>query len=224
MRFCSIHGCERSAHARELCSTHLSRLYVRGSTDDPQRQGPCLVDGCNRKAKARNLCATHVTRFYRHGETTPPVRLGADERRKRRRVQQKRIFKNYYDKNKRELLNRGAEWRRENSERVRRKNNEWKASNKERVRAHRASREGKKRSGEGRISADLVRRLFILQRRRCPVCREKLGGNYHIDHIKPLAIGGPHRDDNIQLLCPPCNMQKHAKDPIAFMQQRGFLL
>jgi hypothetical protein len=29
---------------------------------------------------------------------------------------------------------------------------------------------------------------------------------------------------NVQLLCPPCNLKKHAKDPIQFMQERGFLL
>lgn len=45
-----------------------------------------------------------------------------------------------------------------------------------------------------------------------------------MDHIMPLALGGTNTDDNIQLLCPTCNRSKHAKHPVDFMQQRGFLL
>ena len=42
--------------------------------------------------------------------------------------------------------------------------------------------------------------------------------------IKPLARGGTNQRTNLQLLCPPCNLSKSAKDPIDFMQSRGFLL
>lgn len=41
---------------------------------------------------------------------------------------------------------------------------------------------------------------------------------------KPLARGGTNQRTNLQLLCPPCNLSKSAKDPIDFMQSRGFLL
>jgi hypothetical protein len=33
-----------------------------------------------------------------------------------------------------------------------------------------------------------------------------------------------HTDFNVQLLCATCNLNKNAKDPIDFMQSRGFLL
>jgi 5-methylcytosine-specific restriction endonuclease McrA len=45
-----------------------------------------------------------------------------------------------------------------------------------------------------------------------------------MDHIIPLALGGANTDDNIQLLRATCNLQKHTKHPIDFMQQRGYLL
>lgn len=35
---------------------------------------------------------------------------------------------------------------------------------------------------------------------------------------------GTNTDDNIQLLRKLCNLQKSAKHPVDFMQQRGFLL
>lgn len=45
-----------------------------------------------------------------------------------------------------------------------------------------------------------------------------------MDHIVPLALGGSNTDGNIQLLRATCNQQKHAKHPVVFMQERGFLL
>jgi 5-methylcytosine-specific restriction endonuclease McrA len=47
---------------------------------------------------------------------------------------------------------------------------------------------------------------------------------YHLDHIIPLARGGKNEDRNMQVTCPTCNRQKHSKDPIEFMQSRGYLL
>ena len=47
---------------------------------------------------------------------------------------------------------------------------------------------------------------------------------FHIDHIVPLARGGTHTADNIQVLCYQCNTQKGSKDPIEFAQSNGRLL
>lgn len=81
-----------------------------------------------------------------------------------------------------------------------------------------------KANAPGSLSAGLRSKLYRLQRGRCACCGEPLGDKYHMDHIMPLALGGTNTDDNIQLLRQRCNNQKHAKHPIDFMQQRGFLL
>jgi len=39
-----------------------------------------------------------------------------------------------------------------------------------------------------------------------------------------MMAGGSNTDDNMQLLRKLCNLQKHAKHPVDFMQERGFLL
>lgn len=36
-------------------------------------------------------------------------------------------------------------------------------------------------------------------------------GRFHIDHIKPLAKGGLTREENLQIMCRPCNMRKSDK-------------
>lgn len=74
------------------------------------------------------------------------------------------------------------------------------------------------------MSSGLAIRLYKLQRGKCACCGLPLGDDYHLDHIMPLALGGTNTDDNIQLLRAKCNMQKSAKHPVDFMQQRGFLL
>lgn len=81
-----------------------------------------------------------------------------------------------------------------------------------------------RRRNAGKLPSDTVERLLDLQGRKCAVCRQRLGKPYHLDHIVSLARGGRNEFHNVQLLCPQCNIRKSAKDPIAFMQSRGFLL
>lgn len=101
----------------------------------------------------------------------------------------------------------------------------WKAANQEACRIHLHNRRARKASNGGRLSKGITEKLFKLQRGKCACgCGEQLGNSYHIDHIMPLALGGTNTDDNIQLLRAICNMQKSAKHPVDFMQQRGFLL
>lgn len=66
--------------------------------------------------------------------------------------------------------------------------------------------------------------LFSRQLGQCAICFCSIIGNYHADHINPLARGGTNWISNIQLLCPPCNMAKGAKDPIEFAKKIGRLL
>lgn len=75
-----------------------------------------------------------------------------------------------------------------------------------------------------RLPRGTVPKLRVLQKNRCAICRIKLDDSYHLDHIMPLARGGEHHPDNLQLLCGTCNVRKSAKDPIKYMQERGMLL
>jgi 5-methylcytosine-specific restriction endonuclease McrA len=45
----------------------------------------------------------------------------------------------------------------------------------------------------------------------CGICNRPLDGPYHFDHIVPLALGGRHATDNLQLSHPRCNLSKKAK-------------
>lgn len=119
---------------------------------------------------------------------------------------------------------RAAAWWAANPERNAANAAAWQAANPEAKRIINQNRRAKGRAAGGKLSRGLSKKLLKLQRGKCACCGLPLGDNYHIDHIMPLALGGSNADENIQLLAARCNMQKSAKHPVDFMQERGFLL
>lgn len=119
------------------------------------------------------------------------------------------LKKSYFERNKQTILESRAAWRK---------------ANPKSVLAYKHRRRTLKSQSLEHYTPKDVAQLFQLQNGLCVVCRLDLPVNYHIDHIIPLARGGDNTKYNIQLLCPCCNRQKGAKDPIVFMQSKGFLL
>lgn len=100
----------------------------------------------------------------------------------------------------------------------------WREKNKEAVRAQRHKRRAMLANATGSHTAEDIKKLMILQKSKCPVCKDSLLSGYHVDHVVSLSAGGSNDRSNIQLLCPRCNNQKYSKDPIVFMQEKGFLI
>jgi 5-methylcytosine-specific restriction endonuclease McrA len=48
----------------------------------------------------------------------------------------------------------------------------------------------------------------------CKITVKEYGRAMQIDHVMPLAKGGPNIIGNVQFLCGPCNSSKQAKYPI----------
>lgn len=147
--------------------------------------------------------------------------------------------KKYYAENTPEVKKRISLWASRNPEKIkgytteyRRANRKacnariakWEAANPEARRVINQNRRARKRANGGRLSPGLASKLFKLQRGKCACCGKPLGTDYHLDHIMPLALGGQNADSNMQLLTATCNLQKRAKHPVDFMQQRGKLI
>lgn len=145
----------------------------------------------------------------------------------------------YRAANRERLIAQQAKWYAENKERAHESQRKWNAANPERSKAikrkyHEAhpekpriyahNRRARMRENGGEFSRDIVPRLFKLQKGKCACCGVALGKNYQLDHIVPVALGGANIDSNAQLLTERCNKQKHATDPITFMQSKGRLL
>lgn len=73
---------------------------------------------------------------------------------------------------------------------------------------------------------DDVAEIMRRQKYRCAECGASVRKTTerHVDHIMPLSRGGSNGKQNLQVLCPPCNLKKAAKHPIDFAQERGRLL
>ena len=149
--------------------------------------------------------------------TEEAMRKSADGYRKA--ILEGRVKRYYGEENVRWKGGRAAFYER-NRERLAEKRRQYRKENPHKVREFTARRKKRK---YGRLKQGTVKKLFELQKGRCVICRVKLK-TYHLDHIMPLAKGGLHVETNVQLLCPDCNIRKAAKDPISYMQSRGFLL
>lgn len=97
----------------------------------------------------------------------------------------------------------------------------YRTKNPEKVKEFNLRRKSKK---FGRLPNGFIKNLMFLQKNMCAICKTEIKQQFHVDHIYPIAKGGKHEPQNIQLLCKTCNLRKSAKDPIDYMQSIGFLL
>lgn len=131
-------------------------------------------------------------------------------------------MKEYYAQNKDKILERLKQYTEENKEYIRERQKAWsKRTGKNRL--YSSKRRARERNAGGKLSKDLVPRLMQLQKGKCRACGKPLGEDYHIDHIMPLAKGGPNVDSNCQLLHSRCNISKGARDPYEHAQRLGML-
>lgn len=158
------------------------------------------------KEKRRNLTQEQTLRkaqYHKEWETNNPEKLAAY----RPKELVSMYSKSYYEKHK---------------ETIKHKTRAYKKLNLDKCREWRHNRENKMLGGS--VSIGIIEKLYLLQKGKCACCGLNLGKNYHLDHINPISKGGTNTDDNVQLLKDICNMSKSAKDPIEYMQSKGFLL
>ena len=85
----------------------------------------------------------------------------------------------------------------------------WRARNAERIRSYQKTSKARRRSGtQGHFTAAEWRDLCAQHGNRCLRCGAE--GSLSVDHVVPISRGGTNTIDNIQPLCLPCNLHKHA--------------
>lgn len=118
----------------------------------------------------------------------------------------------YYEANKENILARQKEYREANKEKVLARHKVYYESNKEKS----AERKAKRRA--------LKRKQIPVHLRECPhekqrlvqiyklrnIISEATGVQHHVDHMWPLADGGPHWSGNLQVIPAEENRSKHA--------------
>lgn len=129
-----------------------------------------------------------------------------------------------YQENRDSILAKDRAYREKNRERYRAQSIRWRMENPDKARTSDRNKKAMRKAAEGRHTAAEIADLMQKQKCKCANCKASLKDGYHADHIHPLSRGGSNWISNIQLLCPPCNMRKHTKDPISWAQENGRLL
>ena len=93
----------------------------------------------------------------------------------------------------------------------------WEAANPWRRRASSARYRAIKLGAIGSHTTADIKALLLEQNNQCKAiwCGSSLENGYHVDHIVALSRGGSNGVENLQVLCPRCNLQKHTM----FMQE-----
>ena len=94
----------------------------------------------------------------------------------------------------------------------------WDARNKDKHRVYEQNRLAKLRT-TGSLSPNLVSRLLVEQLMRCVYCGCDISACNTLDHKTPISRGGTNTDDNMQLLCGPCNSQKWARTHEEYLER-----
>ena len=127
-------------------------------------------------------------------------------RQKQWRENHKDYNKQYYQDNIEYFQLHNKQYKKDNPEYFK----QWKKDNTNKNRQYINYRRAMKKNQIGFISNNIVEILLDKQNKLCNYCQVILE-KYHLDHIYPLSKGGLHDDDNLQLLCPSCNMKKGSK-------------
>jgi 5-methylcytosine-specific restriction endonuclease McrA len=95
----------------------------------------------------------------------------------------------------------------------------WLRANPDKATAIARNRYARKKAADGRHTADDIERIYAEQCGGCACCGSELNGEYEVDHIVPLLLGGTNWPDNVQCLCVTCNRSKGHKHPAEFASQ-----
>lgn len=181
-----------------------SRAYAKERYESSPAE--ILAKGAKWRAENKDKAKASYTKYRE--ENREKVRLSVKAR---------------YDADPEKMKQCVARWQANNQKKVKEDHSAWGKRNRDKTRVYNHNR--RLRVGDGVLSAGIVKRLGAMQKWKCACCNADLTKEaYHLDHMMPLALGGENIDANMQLICVPCNLSKHAKHPINFMQSRGMLL
>lgn len=105
-------------------------------------------------------------------------------------------------------------WREQNLEKARAQVRAWHRANPDRIREIRRQSQNKRRARLLKLPTEKIDVAVVYERDAgvCGICGSVVQpDDWHLDHIIPLAAGGPHIYENVQVAHPRCNLVKGAK-------------
>lgn len=182
----------------------LARNARRREDYDPEKNAVL----CREWAERNKDYVRIYNREYQRMRSTDPE----FQEMKRRSARKRRSDPEY-----REIQNaRSRERYADNPEPHREKTKRYFEENPEKAATYARNRRAKLRDAEGTHTDEDVERILNEQDFRCVYCDVDISDEYHIDHITPISRGGSNWPDNLQGLCPPCNLSKSSLTDMEF--------
>lgn len=180
---------------------------------------PCTKCGATDRAKSGYCkpCAS-VRRREQYLKNKEANLKQSKEWVEKNRERSREIKRKWAEANSEKLAKVIKNWQLANPARMSKNRKNWNEVNKEYKRILTTNR--RRKLANGKLSKNIVEVLMNKQNGLCACCGVPLNGTYHIDHILPIALGGPNTDDNVQLLLPKCNLEKGASHPEVFKKRR----
>jgi hypothetical protein len=115
----------------------------------------------------------------------------------------RKVSRRYYRNNKETCKQRTLKWQKDNKERCNKKGMRWKKKNPDKLAIKEARRRARKRSQCPSLTDDEKQQIIDIYKNS-----KELGSNWQVDHIMPLAKGGLHHPDNLQIVLKEYNQKK----------------
>lgn len=139
-----------------------------------------------------------------YGSCKSCIALKAKEKRKENPELHRAAVKKHTSLNYISKLKQNAEYRKANVDKV----SLWKRKDRERNRVRIANDNAKRRVLQSSVDSKDTQIVYAL---RDFMQAMSLGDKFHVDHIVPLAKGGKHCADNLQVIPAICNLRKGVK-------------
>lgn len=151
-----------------------------------------------REANKETLAAKQVARYYaKHDEELAKRQLRREANREEIRAKHREYCREWREKNRLKLREKMREYQKKPEQRIKQRE----------VKGRRRALE--KASKVERISYLKLKAQFDGICNLCKMTLDLAQDKFHYDHIIPIAQGGPHTQDNLQIVHKECNLKKN---------------
>lgn len=124
--------------------------------------------------------------------------------------------------NKEYVVEYKALWFQQNKEHVENYTQNWRINNVERTAMHTATRKARKFNNGYEDTSEYRLAVKNTETIICPYCGTKIKGTeVHLDHKIPLCRGGGELIENLEPICPTCNLKKNSMTKDEYLQKIG---
>lgn len=198
--------CEKKAGTSGLCKNHYMQAWSRANKESVKRTKAAYYQKKKEEIKAKTAAyaKANVERTREYKRKFMRQWLANNREESRKRVAAYRV------ENPEKVIAYRRKYDAENVEKNRKRRESWKSKNPELIAFYRARR--RERTKVGKLPRDVREKMLNIYR-QCRLISKETGIKHHVDHIIPLARGGAHHPDNLQIITATENHRKHAKLP-----------